>query len=64
LRKYPAKHHPIYINEKKLDIVLNKLKTFSPLVFAVETRHLKNQLSEVIDRKGTSYRSYIIKGLL
>ena len=63
-RKYPAKHQPIYKDEKELDIVLNKLKTFPPLVFAGETRHLKNQLSEIIDRKRTEYKSYVNKGLL
>ena len=50
-RKYPVKHQPIYDDEKELDTVLNKLKTFPPLVFAGETRHLKNQLSEVVDGK-------------
>ncbi len=50
-RKYPVKHQPIYDDEKELDVVLNKLKTFPPLVFAGETRHLKNQLSEVVDGK-------------
>ena len=33
LRKYSGKHHPVYNDEKELDIVLNKLKTFLPLVF-------------------------------
>ena len=64
LRKYSGKHHPVYNDEKQLDIVLNKLKTFLPLVFTAETRHLKNQLSEIIDRKRTEYKSYVNKGLL
>ena len=50
-RKYPVKHQPSYEDQKELDTVLNKLKTFPPLVFAGETRHLKNQLSEVVDGK-------------
>ena len=42
-RKYPVKHVPTYGDEKELNDVLNKLKTFPPLVFAGETRHLKDQ---------------------
>ena len=45
-RKYPVKHIPTYGDEKELNNVLNKLKTFPPLVFAGETRHLKDQLSK------------------
>ena len=33
-RKYPVKHIPKYEDEKELNVVLNKLKTFPPLVFA------------------------------
>ena len=44
-RKFPVKHIPTYDDEKELNTVLNKLKTFPPLVFAGETRHLKEQLS-------------------
>ena len=50
-RKYPVKHIPTYGDEKELNNVLNKLKTFPPLVFAGETRHLKDQLSKVVDGK-------------
>ena len=50
-RKYPVKHIPQYEDEKELEMVLNKLKTFPPLVFAGETRHLKQQLAEVVDGK-------------
>ncbi len=50
-RKYPVKHIPTYGDEKELNSVLNKLKTFPPLVFAGETRHLKDQLSKVVDGK-------------
>ena len=39
-RKHPVKHIPKYEDEKELNTVLNKLKTFPPLVFAGETRHL------------------------
>ena len=50
-RKYPVKHIPQYEDEKELEMVLNKLKTFPPLVFAGETRHLKDQLAMVNDGK-------------
>ena len=50
-RKYPVKHIPTYDDEKELNSVLNKLKTFPPLVFAGETRHLKDQLAKVVDGK-------------
>ena len=50
-RKYPVKHIPEYPDKKELDQVLNKIKTFPPLVFAGETRHLKQQLAEVVDGK-------------
>ena len=50
-RKYPVKHIPEYQDKKELDQVLNKIKTFPPLVFAGETRHLKQQLAEVVDGK-------------
>ena len=47
-RKYPVKHIPEYPNKKDLDMVLDKLGTFPPLVFAGETRHLKSQLADVV----------------
>jgi len=50
-RNYPAKHIPKYPDEKELDRVLGKIKNFPPLVFAGETRHLKEQLSQVVDGK-------------
>ncbi len=50
-RKYPVKHIPEYPNKKELEMVLNKIETFPPLVFAGETRHLKDQLSDVVDGK-------------
>jgi len=50
-RKYPVKHIPEYPNKKELDTVLDKIGTFPPLVFAGETRHLKDQLAEVVDGK-------------
>ena len=50
-KKYPVKHIPEYPDKKELDKVLDKIKTFPPLVFAGETRHLKQQLAEVVDGK-------------
>ena len=50
-RKYPTKHVPAYESEKELNQVLTKIKSFPPLVFAGETRHLKDQLSQVVDGK-------------
>ena len=50
-RNYPVKHIPKYEDEKHLNMVLNKIKSFPPLVFAGETRHLKQQLAEVVDGK-------------
>ena len=50
-RNYPVKHIPTYEDAKELTSVLNKIKTFPPLVFAGETRHLKQQLAEVVDGK-------------
>ena len=50
-KKYPVKHIPEYPDMKELDMVLDKLGTFPPLVFAGETRHLKSQLADVVDRK-------------
>ena len=50
-KKYPVKHIPNYEDQKELNMVLNKLKSSPPLVFAGETRHLKDQLANVVDGK-------------
>ena len=50
-RNYPAKHIPKYEDEKKLNMVLKKLTSFPPLVFAGETRSLKKSLAEVVEGK-------------
>mgnify|MGYP001166771507 CR=1 FL=1 len=50
-RNYPVKHIPAYEDEKELNMVLGKIKNFPPLVFAGETRHLKQQLADVVDGK-------------
>ncbi len=50
-KNYPVKHIPKYEDEKELSMVLSKIKNFPPLVFAGETRHLKEQLANVADGK-------------
>ena len=50
-KNYPVKHIPEYEDKKELNMVLNKVKNFPPLVFAGETRHLKEQLANVADGK-------------
>jgi 3-deoxy-7-phosphoheptulonate synthase len=50
-RNCPVKHIPEYPDKKELDAVLNKIGNFPPLVFAGETRHLKEQLADVVDGK-------------
>ena len=49
--KYPAKHLPEYQDKKELDLVLNKIKNYPPLVFAGETRSLKKSLADVVEGK-------------
>jgi 3-deoxy-7-phosphoheptulonate synthase len=46
-----VKHIPKYEDEKKLQMVLGKIGDFPPLVFAGETRSLKEQLSQVVEGK-------------
>jgi len=50
-RNYPVKHIPKYEDEKELNMVLDKIRNFPPLVFAGETRSLKSHLSDVSDGK-------------
>ena len=50
-RNYPVKHIPKYEDEKKLNMVLKKLNSFPPLVFAGETRSLKKSLAQVVEGK-------------
>jgi 3-deoxy-7-phosphoheptulonate synthase len=47
----PVKHIPKYEDEKKLQMVLGKIGDFPPLVFAGETRSLREQLAQVVDGK-------------
>ena len=41
------KHVPTYKDKESLDLVLNKLSKFPPLVFAGEARNLEKQLADV-----------------
>jgi len=50
-KNYPAKHLPKYEDEKELNMVLGKVKKYPPLVFAGETRSLKESLAEVVKGK-------------
>ena len=50
-RNYPVKHIPKYEDEKELAMVLKKVSSFPPLVFAGETRALKKSLSQVAEGK-------------
>ena len=50
-RNYPVKHIPKYEDEKELSMVLKKVNSFPPLVFAGETRALKKSLAEVVNGK-------------
>jgi 3-deoxy-7-phosphoheptulonate synthase len=47
----PVKHIPKYEDEKELQMVLEKIGDFPPLVFAGETRALKEQLAQVVEGK-------------
>ncbi len=51
-KNYPSKHIPKYDDEKELSMVLKKVSSFPPLVFAGETRALKKSLAEVVEGKG------------
>ena len=56
-KNYPVNHIPEYEDKKELDMVLGKLKDFPPLVFAGETRSLKEQLASVVDG-----RAFLLQG--
>ena len=63
-RNYPVKHIPEYPDQKDLDGVLSKIKNFPPLVFAGETRHLKEQLADVVDGKAFYYKVETVQKVL
>ena len=50
-RNHPVKHIPKYEDEKELAMVLKKVSSFPPLVFAGETRALKKSLAQVVEGK-------------
>ena len=47
-----ALHQPNYLDEKKLEKTIKKMKKLPPLVFAGEVRSLKKELSKCVDGKG------------
>ena len=63
-RKYPVKHIPEYPDKKELDNVLDKIGTFPPLVFAGETRHLKDQLAMLLMEKLFFFKEEIVQKVL
>ena len=63
-KNYPVKHIPEYPDKKELDKVLRKIKSFPPLVFAGETRHLKEQLANVVDGKAFLLQAEIVRKVL
>ena len=50
-RTKTGKHLPVYENENKLNEVLKEISKFPPLVFAGESRTLKQMLGEVSEGK-------------
>ena len=50
-RKFPAKHIPEYQDQEELNTVLDKVSKFPPLVFAGESRNLKQELAKVAECK-------------
>ena len=50
-RNSPVKHIPKYEDEQELTMVLKKVGSFPPLVFAGETRSLKESLAQVSEGK-------------
>ena len=51
-KKKKALHQPNYIDKKKFDIAIKKMKKLPPLVFAGEVRSLKSELAKCVDGKG------------
>jgi len=50
-KDYPAKHLPIYQDEKELNATIDSVKKLPPLVFAGESRSLKKELAKVVEGK-------------
>ena len=58
-KNYPVKHIPKYEDEKELSMVLKKVSSFPPLVFAGESRALKKSLAQVAEGK-----AFLLQGCL
>jgi 3-deoxy-7-phosphoheptulonate synthase len=50
-KDYPAKHLPVYQDEKELNATIESVSKLPPLVFAGETRSLKKELAKVVEGK-------------
>ncbi|KPL68095.1 phospho-2-dehydro-3-deoxyheptonate aldolase [Erythrobacter sp. SG61-1L] len=51
-KNFEAKHLPVYEDEKALDVAVDTLSAYPPLVFAGEARALKAELAEVVHGRG------------
>ena len=63
-KKKKALHQPNYIDKKKLDIAIKKMKKLPPLVFAGEVRSLKNELAKCVDGKVFCSKLVIVRRAL
>ena len=63
-KNYPVKHIPKYEDEKELAMVLKKVNSFPPLVFAGETRALKKSLAQVVEGKAFLLQAEIVLKVL
>jgi 3-deoxy-7-phosphoheptulonate synthase len=50
-KDYPAKHLPVYQDEKELNATIESVRKLPPLVFAGESRSLKKELAQVVEGK-------------
>ena len=51
MKKFTAKHLPVYQNKEELDLVLSKIKKYPPLVFAGVKIIKKKALAQVAEGK-------------
>ena len=58
-RNKPVKHIPEYADQDELNSVLKELSNFPPLVFAGESRSLKEHLAKVCEGKHFYYKVVI-----
>ena len=63
-KKKKALHQPDYVDKKKLDIAIKKMKKLPPLVFAGEVRSLKDDLAKCVDGRGFYFKLEIVQRAL